>query len=95
MKELRQTGQFKRDLKRYQHRRDKLAKLAEVLELLRHEMPISSLCKPHLLTGDYKGCMECHIEGDFLLVWIDEETNTISLLRLGSHSEIFGKGVKR
>lgn len=35
MKELRQTGQFKRDLKRYQHSKDKLAKLVDVLELLR------------------------------------------------------------
>ena len=40
MKELRQTGQFKRDLKRYQHSKDKLAKLVDVLELLRQEMPI-------------------------------------------------------
>ena len=35
------------------------------------------------------GCMECHIEGDFLLIWIDEETETIELVRLGSHSELF------
>lgn len=95
MKELRQTGQFKRDLKRYQNSKDKLAKLVDVLELLRQEMPIPPSYKPHILTGDYKGCMECHIQGDFLLVWLDEETNTITLLRLGSHSEIFGKGVKR
>lgn len=34
--------------------------------------------------------MECHVEGDFLLVWIDETANQIGVLRLGSHSEIFG-----
>jgi mRNA interferase YafQ len=33
--------------------------------------------------------MECHIEGDFLLIWIDGEI--IDLLRIGSHSELFGK----
>lgn len=37
----------------------------------------------------------CHIQGDFLLIWIDQETNDIDLIRLGSHSELFGKGVKR
>jgi mRNA interferase YafQ len=42
-----------------------------------------------MLLGEYKGCMECHIEGDFLLIWIDEETDTIELVRLGSHSELF------
>ena len=37
----------------------------------------------------------CHIQGDFLLIWIDQETNDIDLIRLGSHSELFGKDVKR
>ena len=33
--------------------------------------------------------MECHIESDFLLIWIDEAARTVSLVRLGSHSELF------
>jgi mRNA interferase YafQ len=33
--------------------------------------------------------MECHIESDFLLIWIDETANIIKLIRLGSHSELF------
>ena len=48
-----------------------------------------------MLTSDYAGCMECHIQGDFLLIWMDQDTNDIDLLRLGSHSELFGKGAKR
>ena len=48
-----------------------------------------------MLTGDYNSCMECHIQGDFLLIWIDEDVAEIDLVRLGSHSELFGKGVKR
>ena len=42
-----------------------------------------------MLQGKYKGCLECHIEGDFLLIWIDEERDIIELVRLGSHSELF------
>ena len=46
---------------------------------------------PHLLTGNYKGCMECHIEPDLLIIWVEyEEEKEISLLRLGSHAELFG-----
>ena len=45
---------------------------------------------PHKLHGFYEGCMECHIENDFLLIWIDEQTNVIKLLRLGSHHELLG-----
>ena len=37
-----------------------------------------------------KGCMECHINSDFLLIWIDEARDIIELVRLGSHSELFG-----
>ena len=45
--------------------------------------------KPHKLLGDYKDCMECHIESDTLLIWLDENTNVVKLLRLGTHSELF------
>ena len=46
--------------------------------------------RPHMLTGNYRGCMECHIMGDFLLIWLDEVNDVIELVRLGSHSELFG-----
>ncbi len=35
--------------------------------------------------------MECHIKGDFLLIWYDKEAGIIKLVRMGSHSELFGK----
>lgn len=62
----------------------------EILGMLRDEIPIPPEYSPHMLNGDYKGCMECHVEGDFLLIWIDETENQIGVLRLGSHSELFG-----
>lgn len=34
-----------------------------------------------------KSHMECHIEDDFLLIWIDDDI--VELVRLGSHSELF------
>ncbi|MFA5302717.1 MAG: type II toxin-antitoxin system mRNA interferase toxin, RelE/StbE family, partial [Bacteroidales bacterium] len=43
----------------------------------------------HALKGEYDGTIECHIKSDFLLIWMDAATNTIKLLRLGSHSELF------
>jgi mRNA interferase YafQ len=33
--------------------------------------------------------MECHIEGDFLLIWFDENSDVIEIIRIGSHSELF------
>ena len=67
----------------------KIAAFEYIANLLINDHPIPQEYKPHMLKGEYKGCMECHIEGDFLLIWIDGEI--IDLLRIGSHSELFGK----
>ena len=45
---------------------------------------------PHMLHGIYEGCLECHIQNNFLLIWIDNRTDTIWLERLGTHHELFG-----
>ena len=47
---------------------------------------------PHPLHGEYEGCMECHLQPDWLLVWEkhDEELHII-MVTTGSHSDIFGK----
>lgn len=90
MKELRFSTQYKKDAKRFRNQPQKMEKVAEILRKLRDEEPIPEVNRPHMLTGNYAGYMECHIEGDFLLIWIDETENTIGVLRLGSHSELFG-----
>lgn len=89
MKELRFTKQFKKDLKRYVNQPEKLEKLKVVLDLIRTETPLPREYKEHKLTGDYKGCIECHIESDYLLIWYDEASDRIAVYRLGSHSELF------
>lgn len=91
MKIIKLTSQFKKDLKRYQNNQRKIDSLGRVLKLLRDTGTLPNEYKPHLLIGDYKGFMECHIENDFLLIWLDEEAEIIKLVRLGSHSELFKK----
>ena len=95
MKTLKPSTQYKKDLKRIRNNPKKAEELLKVLHLLEYEIEIPDVYKPHMLTGDYNGCMECHIQGDFLLIWIDQDANEIDLVRLGSHSELFGKGLKR
>lgn len=89
MKQLHPTTQYKKDYKRFRNNPGKLKKLMKVLEMLQSETPIPAKCSPHMLTGNYAGFMECHIEGDFLLIWFDPDTGQIDLVRLGSHSELF------
>lgn len=86
---LKFTSQFKKDLKRYKHRTEIIAKLEYILELLSTGSPIPDEFRPHILTGNYRGYMECHVESDTLLIWWDKETGIIKLVRFGSHSELF------
>lgn len=95
MKNLRQTTQYKKDLKRIRNNPKKAEKLLEILKYLKNEIPIPKKYNPYMLTGDYDDHMECHIEGDFLLIWFDPETDDIDLVRLGSHAELYGKGAKK
>lgn len=90
MKTLKPSSQYKKDYKRFRKNPEKVRKLNEILKMLSNEEPIPEHNYPHMLTGDYKGYMECHIESDYLLIWFDPDTDEIDLVRLGSHSELFG-----
>lgn len=90
MKRLQPTTQYRKDLKRYRNQPKKLAALLEVTRMLENGQSIPAEYKPHPLHGEYEGCIECHVQGDFLLIWFDEEHDIIELVRVGSHSELFG-----
>lgn len=87
------TGQFKTDFKRYRNDKNKVSKITKTLKLLEKggagNLPKSM--KTHFLTGNYKRHLECHIEPDLLMIWLqyDESEKEIILVRLGSHSELF------
>ena len=89
MYKLKQSSQFKKDLKRYLNDPEKMRSLQEVTRQLMQNGKVSRRYKPHQLKGNYAGCMECHVGSDFLLIWIDPNAMVIKLVRLGSHSELF------
>ena len=93
--EITYTGQFKKDYKKYRSNKNKILKIEDSIALL-EEGGVDNLpksMKAHFLTGNYKGHLECHIEPDLLIIWLqyDEERKRILLVRLGSHSELFSK----
>ncbi len=89
MKEIVASSKFKKDIKRFRNRPDTLKKLYDVVNILSKGESIPEHYKPHMLIGEYKGYMECHVENDTLLIWIDENENLIRLIRFGLHSELF------
>lgn len=42
----------------------------------------------HPLTGDWKDHRECHVRGDFLLIYL-VEGDTVIFTRTGSHADLF------
>ncbi len=89
MNALKLTSQFKKDLKRYKHKPEVIDKLEEILKLLVNNLPIPEANRPHVLTGNYRGYMECHVESDTLLIWWNRDAGVIKLVRFGTHSELF------
>lgn len=89
MKTLKLSGQFKKDLKKYKHRPSQLDALENILGYLERGEQIPAEFRPHLLSGDYNGYMECHVQNDLLLIWFDKNTDTVVLVRFGTHSELF------
>ena len=89
MYKLKQSTQFKKDLKKYSNDAAKMRALREVTLHLMQKGKVPRKYRPHRLKGDYAGCMECHVGSDFLLIWIDPEALIVKLVRLGSHSELF------
>lgn len=86
---LEQTGIFRKDLKRAKKRGLDLNLLSEVVDLLQKGETLPEKYKDHMLTGNWVGHRECHIQPDWLLIYrIVEDKLILSLVRTGSHSDL-------
>jgi len=89
---IRVKNTFKKDLKKaLKNPRCDTALLKKLIdEYLIKTGTVPNTYKPHLLQGNWKPHMECHVQSDFLLIWnVDIEKNELILVRCGSHSELF------
>lgn len=83
-----QTSQFKRDIKKIKKRGLDLKKLQHIVELLLEEKELPRKNKDHILTGNWHKHRECHIEPDWLLIYIIDES-LLKLVRTGTHADLF------
>ena len=88
---IRYQTSFKKDYKRVKKRGYDLRLINEVIGILAEGRELPKKYKDHiLLNGMYKGCHECHITPDWLLVYqIGEQGLILYLTRTGTHSDIF------
>ncbi len=90
MKQVSQTRQFARDLKRVTKRGKNLDKLKRIVSLLAKEEPLEPRHRDHALTGNWKHSRDCHIEPDWLLIYTLGE-KSLRLERTGTYSDLFKK----
>ena len=82
--------QFERDLRKAAKRGKNLEKLKIIVRTLIAGWKLDPLHRDRQLVGNYVGRRECHIEGDWLLIYKTEEERII-FERTGSHADLFKK----
>ena len=84
-----QTGKFKKDLKTVIKRGYNIVLLEVVVDMLASGQELPTKYKDHALIGNYKGCRECHITPDWLLIYeVDGDELILYLTRTGTHSDL-------
>ena len=88
------SSQYKKDLALAIKRKLPINELDNVIKLLAEDkmLPINYL--DHPLSGQLKGCRECHIRPNWLLIYRKSTNNGVellSLIRTGTHDDLFSR----
>jgi mRNA interferase YafQ len=85
---VRPTTQFKKDLSRVARQGRDLGKVRKALEKLAVPEPLPEAYKDHKLKGAWRDFRECHLEPDWLMIYILTDFE-LRPTRLGTHGELF------
>lgn len=89
MKALERTTKFRRDLKRQMKTDIGIQEiLAPVINELLEGKALPEKMKDHPLNGEWKDHRDCHVKPDLVLIYKADD-DAVTLVRLGSHSELF------
>lgn len=83
-----QTKNFLKDQRKIKMSDKHFTRFVQILSCLSQAEPLPEDARDHALTGNWTDFRECHISGDLLLIY-QVEGDTIKLVRLGSHSQLF------
>ncbi len=90
MLKLKTTTRFEKDYRKARKSGRDMARLKRVMVWIAGEEPLPAALRDHKLVGNYKGRRECHLAGDWLLIYKIEE-KTVIFERTGSHSDLLEK----
>ena len=88
--ELVLTGKFKKGLKLAKKRGLDIKLLEDIVDKLQNSIPLEEKHRDHELKGKFKGFRECHIQPDWLLMYlIEDDVLVLTLVDTGTHSDMF------
>lgn len=87
---LRTTGQFQKDYKKSVKSGRDMARLKQVMTWIAEEKVLPPVLRDHKLIGNYQGRRECHLAGDWLLIYKITKDEVV-FERTSSHSELLKK----
>ena len=88
--ELILSARFKKGFKLAKKRGLNVTLLNEVVDLLLAGRVLDAKYKDHELKGQYKGFRECHIQPDWLLVYlVEDDVLVLTLVDTGTHADLF------
>ena len=91
MRTIEFTARFRRDYKRViagPRGKTLKAELQPILDALLRDEKLAPRHADHPLTGNWKDHRDCHIRPDLVLIYRKAGTDVLSLVRLGSHSDL-------
>lgn len=84
------SSRFKKGLRLAVKRGLDISLLEEIVEKLKTRVPLEAKYKDHPLSGNYKGFRECHLQPDWLLIYlIEDDILTLTLVATGTHADLF------
>ena len=84
------SKRFEMDLKRCVKRVLHIQRIKDAVKLLAETGSLPAKYRPHRLSGKMQGQWECHIEPDWLMTWLQNDTElTLLFLQTGTHSDLF------
>lgn len=84
------SNKFKRSLRLAVKRGFDISLLEDIVEKIKTRIPLDTKYKDHELKGRWNGFRECHIQPDWLLIYlIEEDVLTLTLIDTGTHSDLF------
>ncbi len=83
------TSAYKKSYKLMKKRGLDISLLDDVVDTLRQSKILEEKYHDHELKGKLKGFRECHVQPDWLLIYlIEDDILTLTLVDTGSHSDL-------